>query len=117
MKKIAVLFALAALVTTTGCLSNGAQACIKSAECAGEADPAAFCQDAQDDIDADEDLKALQDACAAESDALAACLVASGTCDEVEGLDDPIFGVEATGADGACEDLAKANSDCFVDNA
>ncbi len=114
MKKIAVLFALAALATTGGCLSNAAQACIKSAECAEEADPAKFCQDAQDDCDADADCKELQATCAAESDAASACLVANGTCDEIDGVDGKFFGVEASGADGACEDQVKALGECLA---
>ena len=112
MKKIAVLFALAALAISTGCLSNGAQACIKGEECKGTADPAATCQGFQDDIDADEDLKALQDACAAESDAFAVCLLANGECV------DEVFGAEAlTPPDGACVDAATALSECNADNA
>ena len=63
MKKIAVLFALAALATAGGCVSNAGQFCLKQAECA-----------------------------------------------------DKFFGLEAAGADGACEDQAKDQFDCFADN-
>jgi hypothetical protein len=115
MKKIAVLFALAALATAGGCLSNGAQACIKAQECAEEADPAAKCQELQDECDADADCKAGQEKCATESDALAACLVASGTCDTIEGVDGKFFGVEATAEDGACNAQATAAGECAAE--
>lgn len=111
-EEIAALFAVAVVAAVTGCASNSAQACIKSAECTGEDDPAAFCQKAQDDCDADADCKEAQDKCATESDALAACLVANGTCDEIDGVDGKFFGVEAVSADGACETQAKDSADC-----
>jgi len=119
MKKIAVLFAVAAVAAISGCASPSAQLCLKQAECAGEDDPATFCQDAQDDIDADEDLKKAQDdrkaACGTEDDALANCLIANGSCDEIEGTDTKLFGLKASAADGECEDEAKASTDCTVE--
>jgi len=118
MKKIALcVAALASIVATSGCLSNQAQACIKSAECAEEADPAAFCEEAKADCDADADCKALQDACAAENDALAACLIANGTCDEIEGVEGKFFGTEAIGEDGACNSQATAAGECAAEAA
>ncbi len=116
MKKIAVCFAaFAAVVSASGCLSNSAQACIASAECSGEDDPAKFCEDAQADCDADEDCAAAQEKCATELDALAACLVANGTCDEIDGVDGKFFGVEAIGEDGACNDAATKAAECAAE--
>ena len=110
MKKIAVLFALAALATAGGCVSNAGQFCLKQAECAEEEDPAKFCTDAEAEAKDNETATKLQAACAAEIDAAAACFVANGKCE------DKFFGLEAAGADGACEDQAKDQFDCFADN-
>ena len=115
MKKIALLFALAALATSVGCLSNAAQACLKQGECAEEADPAKFCEEAQADCDGNEACAKAGVDCAAEQDALAACIVANGTCDEIGDL--KFFGVEAAGADGACETQATANGECAIASA
>ena len=116
MKKIVVCFAaLAAVVSASGCLSNEAQACIKAQECAEEEDPAAKCEELQ--ADCDDDCQAIKDACAAEGDAFNACLVANGTCDEIDGVDGKFFGVDAISEGGACEDEAKASADCAADNA
>ena len=111
MKKIVALFAV---VAATACTSPAGQLCLKSAECAGEDDPATFCTDAETDCNEDEDCATARDdrkaACGTEDDALANCLVANGTCDDVAGTD--IFGVEALAADGACEAEGKASAEC-----
>jgi hypothetical protein len=108
MKKIAlVLAALSSVVAASGCLSNAAQACIKSAECSEEADPAAFCEKADADATeacADIDFcPEIKEGCAAENDAVSACTVANGKCE------DGVFG--ATLADD-CETEIKASADC-----
>jgi hypothetical protein len=116
MKKIALcVAALATIVAASGCLSNEAQACIKSQECAGEADPAAKCEELQADCDAD--CQEIKTACAAQNDALAACLVANGTCDEIDGVDGTFFGVEALGEGGACESQGTAAGECAAEAA
>lgn len=110
MKKIVVLFTVAVAAMTSGCLSNSAQACLKAAECAEEEDPEQFCKDQE--ADCKDDCATIKEACTAEQDAFAACLVANGTCDEIDGVDGKFFGVEASAADGACETQAKDNADC-----
>lgn len=106
MKKIAVLFAVAAVAALTGCPSNSAQACVKTAECAEEEDPAAFCQDADDECTEDEDCAKTRDACTAQTDALSVCTLANGKCE------DKVFS-----AGDECETETEAFLECFADNA
>lgn len=104
MKKFAVVFAVAAVAALSGCPSNSAQACLKAAECAEEEDPAQFCTDAE--ADCKDDCATIKEACTAEQDALAACLVTNGKCE------DKIFGAAAFGDE--CKDQAEASTDCAV---
>ena len=110
MKKIA--FSLVAVVAafTTSCVSNEAQACLNAAECVGEEDPAAFCEDAKADTDEacadDENCTKIKEACAAEADAVAACTVANGTCE------DEVFGATIP---EDCEAEIEASTDCATD--
>jgi hypothetical protein len=106
MKKISVLL-IAVAAVAVGCVSPGDQLCLTTAECAGEDDPAAFCQDAADDLD--EDQQKIRDACKSEGDAFAQCFLDNGECkDEVFGDADTLE---------ACADEAEASAKCAEDNA
>jgi hypothetical protein len=112
MKKIALVFAALSVVAAAGCTSASTQLCLKSAECAEEEDPAAFCEDAEADCDAD--CTTVKGACSAEQDAVNNCLIANGTCDTIDGVDGNFFGLEALAADGACETEGKDSADCAI---
>ncbi len=88
------------------------EVCIRSATCSQERDPEQFCRDAAEDCAQDEQCAEVQRRCADINDIFIDCLLESGTCDTIDGVDGTFFGVEATGADGACEDLAQRSSAC-----
>jgi hypothetical protein len=78
MKKRVALFSILSLVVGSGCSSPTDQLCLTQAECAGEEDPAGFCQKQKDGLN-DDEQKAF-DACQAESDAFATCALERGEC-------------------------------------
>jgi hypothetical protein len=104
MKKILALSAFA-ILGVIGCASPTDNLCLKSAECAGEDDPAKFCSDAKDDQSDDD--KACADTCKSQSDAFAQCELDNGKCE------DKVFGAKAAGDD--CKDQLKDLGDCAAD--
>jgi hypothetical protein len=110
MKKIALTVSTLAIAVVTGCTSPSDNLCLQQAECAGEDDPATFCQEAKDDLDEDE--QRIRDACAAENDAAATCLLENGECQDIAGVQ--VF----TTTDAAdCEAEFEASAECVADNA
>jgi hypothetical protein len=102
VKKILAI-SLVSLAALTGCLSPAEQLCLDSATCAGEKDPAAFCQDAKEE----EASKCALEKCKAEADASAACTLANGECK------DEVFTVDPA---DACETESTALGECFLEN-
>jgi hypothetical protein len=80
MKKRVALSWILSLVVVSGCSSPTDQLCLAQAECAGEEDPAGFCQKAKDELSEDE--QKLFDACQTESDAVATCALERGECND-----------------------------------
>lgn len=107
MKKIFALTTVA-LATLVGCATPTDNLCIEMATCAEEEDPETFCKDQK--ADQDEDEKACSDACSAENNAWAQCLIDNGECEEVAGTDTKMFGMTAMAED--CEELGTAASEC-----
>jgi len=107
MKKIALALAALAIAAITGCASPSDQLCVTTAECAGEEDPATFCQEAA--ADRSEAEQKLADACQAEGDAFATCSLENGECK------DKVFG----GLDllETCKTELEALAKCTTDNA
>jgi hypothetical protein len=107
MKKIIVasLFAVGAL---TACPSPSDNWCLEVQKCAEKDDPAAECQKLKDDRDADEQKCA--DACKAEGDALATCILANGKCEE------KVFGGDPELYTDTCKSEAEDAAKCSEDN-
>jgi hypothetical protein len=110
MKKLALSLSSAAVALVAGCSSPSDNLCIEQATCAGEDDPAAFCQEQKADLD--EDQQRVRDACQSQNDASATCLLENGSCQDLSGV--KVFTIDD--ADDCAEEF-EAAAECAADNA
>jgi hypothetical protein len=111
MKKIALSLATVVVAVTVACPSPLDSLCLEQATCAGEDDPETFCAKANARLDKDE--RRVRDACRAEDEALATCILQNGTCDDDEG--DSGMSFDVTDPDDCVDESAEA-ADCIADN-
>ncbi|MBM4279775.1 MAG: hypothetical protein FJ137_03175 [Deltaproteobacteria bacterium] len=104
MKRLALMLPTLAVALVAACTSSLDQLCLERATRSGEEDPAAACEDAEEDLSEDE--QALRDACNAEYEAFAGCFLDDAACQD--------FGpvkVFAPGAEDACSAEGEALTD------